>query len=79
MNYTINEFKARFLTDKAPDGCALAVGDLVELENYAGVRCEHRVIGFDPTAYDARFVHLDTVSFWFAVTPERLTVIEERG
>jgi plastocyanin len=48
------------LTNIAPNGCELKVGDVVRWENDYGVKWVHSIIGFDGS--DA---HLSTDSYWF--------------
>jgi hypothetical protein len=65
----IKNFIKDELTNKAPDGCDLRIGDLVEWVNGNGVVWQNKIIGFNySNEYNKRFqtfVHLDTDSFWF--------------
>lgn len=72
----IDKFIKNELTNVAPSGCTLKVGDLVEWTNDYGITWRHRVIGFN-TTYDAKYVHLDSDAYWFPHDHNKLTLIKE--
>lgn len=69
------------LSNKAPDGCSLRVGDKVRWENDYGVTWENTITGFNYTGWYnkeyKKYVHLDTESFWFPHDHNQLTLIEK--
>ena len=67
------------LTNVAPKGCDLKVGNLVGWVNDFGVAWQHRILGFNYTRHHNkeynRFVHLDNGSYWFAQDHKKLKLI----
>ena len=59
------------MSDKAPKGCDLKVGDTVRWENIYGVKWEHEILAFYKEGEDTyaekyeKFVYLDSESYWF--------------
>lgn len=53
------------LTETAPKGCNLKVGDSVEWVNDYGVKFTHKIIGFSETRYPDKVVYLNSEAYWF--------------
>jgi len=57
------------LVQTPPENCNLKVGDTVEWENDAGIKWQHKIIGFNYTRWYnkkyKKYVHLDSEAYWF--------------